>query len=267
MSGLQDSPEEFTTVESLRLLAAALQLGELLLADAAAGVLSAGPADHAINNILQDLDRGIYSERKQQRADICKSWASRVQTSLQGGVGWAHRWTRNLEAWKPATTYVKGRWSGRPSSVLEGEAERLAKIWDTQDKQHNNPVPRDIDDSVALGPMNGKILQEAARSFSATAASTWDGVHPRHLALITEQQADIVAQLMLLIESLGFIPSQIQAIISALRLKHKQQDKQATKPTMRSIGMMSGLYRAWARARQSAAREWEIHHRIPLINE
>ena len=217
-------------------------------------MLSAGPADHTINNILQDLDRAVDSERKQQRAESGKAWATWVQTSLQGGVGWAHRWTRNLEAWKPATTYVKGRWSGRPSSILEGEAERLANIWDTQDKQQNNPVPRDIDDSVALGPMNGKILQEAARSFSVTAASTWDGVHPRHLALITEPQADIVAQLILLIESLGYMPSQIQAISSVLILKHKQQDKQATKPAMRSIGMMSGLYRACAKVRQSAAR-------------
>ena len=29
--------------------------------------------------------------------------------------------------------------------------------------------------------------------------------------------------------------------------------------------MMSGLYRAWARVRQSAAREWERHHRRPFL--
>eukprot|EP00959_Pyramimonas_sp_CCMP1952_P056895 1187870-Pyramimonas_sp.AAC.1 len=28
---------------------------------------------------------------------------------------------------------------------------------------------------------------------------------------------------------------------------------------------MSGLYRTWARIRQSAAREWERHHRRPFL--
>eukprot|EP00959_Pyramimonas_sp_CCMP1952_P068094 1421263-Pyramimonas_sp.AAC.1 len=28
---------------------------------------------------------------------------------------------------------------------------------------------------------------------------------------------------------------------------------------------MSGLHRAWARTRQSAAREWERHHRQPFL--
>eukprot|EP00959_Pyramimonas_sp_CCMP1952_P462264 9482965-Pyramimonas_sp.AAC.1 len=34
---------------------------------------------------------------------------------------------------------------------------------------------------------------------------------------------------------------------------------------MGSIGMMSGLYRAWARVRQSAEREWERNHRRPFL--
>eukprot|EP00959_Pyramimonas_sp_CCMP1952_P023651 497082-Pyramimonas_sp.AAC.1 len=48
-------------------------------------------------------------------------------------------------------------------------------------------------------------------------------------------------------------------------MKHKQQDPQATKPAIRSIGMMSGLYRAWGRVRQSAARVWERHRRRPFL--
>eukprot|EP00959_Pyramimonas_sp_CCMP1952_P367362 7694300-Pyramimonas_sp.AAC.1 len=78
--------------------------------------------------------------------------------------------------------------------------------------------------------MTGGINLEAAKSFPLRIASTWDGLHPRHFALITEQLADLVAKQLLIIERLGFMPAQIQAIISVLAVKHKHQDPQATEP-------------------------------------
>eukprot|EP00959_Pyramimonas_sp_CCMP1952_P122423 2559364-Pyramimonas_sp.AAC.1 len=62
-------------------------------------------------------------------------------------------------------------------------------------------------------------------------------------------------------ERLGFMPPQTQAMISALIMKQKHQDPSATKPALRSIGMMPGRRRARVRFRQSAARAWERQHR------
>eukprot|EP00959_Pyramimonas_sp_CCMP1952_P231418 4837190-Pyramimonas_sp.AAC.1 len=48
-------------------------------------------------------------------------------------------------------------------------------------------------------------------------------------------------------------------------LKLKQQEDINAQPSFRSIGMPPALYRAWARLRRSAAREWEYHHKRPCI--
>jgi hypothetical protein len=182
VAGLQDAPEEFQEVESLKQgLLASQRLGELLISDSAAGTLAMGTADDAIGTLIEDLDKSIDSERSKSNLAASKAWASWVQTSLQGGVGWAHRWSRNLEAWKPASTFHRGQWSGRPSRILEGEAERLASIWDTQTRTQPNPVPGHIDDRVALGLLTGETVQAAAKSFPPRTASTWDGVHPHHV--------------------------------------------------------------------------------------
>eukprot|EP00959_Pyramimonas_sp_CCMP1952_P124035 2593330-Pyramimonas_sp.AAC.1 len=48
-------------------------------------------------------------------------------------------------------------------------------------------------------------------------------------------------------------------------LKLKQQEDIIAQPSFRSIGMLPALYRARARLRRSAAREWACHHKRPYV--
>eukprot|EP00959_Pyramimonas_sp_CCMP1952_P139280 2915064-Pyramimonas_sp.AAC.1 len=128
---------------------------------------------------------------------------------MKGGMGRAHRWTKKLEAWKPVPAVHRQRFSGRPPRILQVEADRLANIQDV----HTEAPPQWVsqtDDRVALGPSTPARLRKVCRSFPRNTGSTWDGVHPRHFAMLDDAQAELVCKMIELIEQIGHMPSQLQ---------------------------------------------------------
>ena len=61
---------------------------------------------------------------------------------------------------------------------------------------------------------------------------------------------------MYLIEQVGEMPSCLQGIVATLIPKLKGEEE-----AFRSIGMMPGLYRVWARVRAPLAKQWERSHK------
>jgi hypothetical protein len=103
-------------------------------------------------------------------------------------------------------------------------------------------------------------LKRAVKTFPRRTAQTWDGFHPRHFSLLSDQQLSIVADILHLVEQVGEMPSCLQGIIATLIQKIKGDEE-----AFRSIGMMPGLYRVWARCRAPLARQWEREHRDPAL--
>ena len=151
--------------------------------------------------------------------------------------------------------------TGKPPSILEGERDRLADIWGCQEQ----PAPwfeAPPDDWREIPAPTVDAFIKAAKTFPTTTASTWDGFHPRHYALLTEPQAQTVIELYRLMERAGVTPRQCRAIFGKMIPKHKVG---AEKVSLRSIGLLPSLYRHWSRLRQEEARNWEAQHRSPLL--
>eukprot|EP00959_Pyramimonas_sp_CCMP1952_P268563 5615428-Pyramimonas_sp.AAC.1 len=84
-----------------------------------------------------------------------------------------------LGAWNPNEVPWKGTWTGRPSRDLEREADRLGELWDTTYHRPRYHVPAGPHEP-SLPPIKPQHLIDAAKRFSHTTASTWDGFHPKH---------------------------------------------------------------------------------------
>eukprot|EP00959_Pyramimonas_sp_CCMP1952_P202828 4242020-Pyramimonas_sp.AAC.1 len=61
---------------------------------------------------------------------------------MKGGMGWARRWTKELEAWKPGSAVHRRRFSRRPQHILQVEADRLAKLRDVHTEAPSQSVPQ-----------------------------------------------------------------------------------------------------------------------------
>ncbi len=119
------------------------------------------------------------------------------------------------------------------------------------------------DSHLELTHLQAEQVLAASRSFSRRTAQTWDGFHPRHYALLTMEQAEVIVALVTFMERVGLTPSCTQAVMAKLIPKHKAESPD--KLCMRSIGLMPSLYRLWARMRQSVARDWESRNKTPLL--
>ncbi|CAK0812607.1 unnamed protein product [Prorocentrum cordatum] len=217
--GLQDPPAGFHIVLSLKgSLAAAISLCGLLQAGAAAGAPSAGAADQAIGTAPQDLVKtsSTSARRASQR---------RTNPGLRGFKHLTKEVSAGPEYGLATLTHggrpppISGMRSVVPAAFLE---VKQANISDTTSK---SPYLLRFQGTSTMGLLWGPCrarIQCAAKSFAASRASTWDEVHNGRLVLIAEQQADLIAQLLLMIGRLGFMPSQIQAVISVLITKRKQ---------------------------------------------
>ena len=151
----------------------------------------------------------------------------------------------------------KANFSSRPSAVLEGELERLEALWDSTD------LPLEDwkwEGELTLGEINPAEVRGAARSFPCSRCSTWDGFHPRHFAMLTDSQLQVIVLLLYSIEARRAFPKELRALIAVLILKLK-----GNKASHRALGIFPALYRLWARIRRRKLQAWELEHQLPFL--
>jgi hypothetical protein len=96
--------------------------------------------------------------------------------------------------------------------------------------------------------LQGRHLKAAALKFKfATTAP--DGLHPRHLAHLSDEGIQALADILNAAEIIGNFPDKLQSLIIAL----------FDKPTggTRPIGWYRAIFRVWARARRHLWQHWE----------
>jgi hypothetical protein len=100
------------------------------------------------------------------------------------GIGWAHRWSKPREPWKPTPVFHDGVWSGRPSVLLAAETKRLETLWQCA------PDPPPLDPPASLDHQLPQLsvtqLREALQTFSSSTAESYDGVHQSHLKMLED---------------------------------------------------------------------------------
>ena len=119
-----------------------------------------------------------------------------------------------------------------PVTVLEADRQRFAKLWCAIDSPHdpNNADARaqsqhvleeacaDTDD---LPRLDHRILRRASASFSHKTSTSYDGLHPRHFAMLSDDALDAIGELLMCIEGQGHWPAGIDAVTMALIPKPK----------------------------------------------
>jgi hypothetical protein len=258
---LQDAYSEFRSIPTLiQLYTRVQELTEALILDEHAGFDVPSINVAAFTDLLQAVDEVLDEELRLQASGHQKAWGEWVRNPVHAKTnGWAHRWTATRQPWRPLVA-SPGQ-SGQPLQILEDERRRLADIWGCQEMPATwFEAPPDAWRDLPA-PTADSFLR-AAKSFPSTTASTWDGFHPQHYALLNEAQVTVVLDLYRLMERAGVTPRQCRAIFGKLIPKHKAG---VEKVSLRSIGLLPSLYRHWCRLRQSEARTWESSNKSPLL--
>jgi len=106
--------------------------------------------------------------------------------------------------------------------------------------------------STPLPRLTHKSLRSAGNTFSHRTTATYDGVYPRHFALLSDSALKVIGIFLENIEKCGTWPSGIDTVAIALIPKPKGG--------VRPIGLFPGLHRLWTRARRDVTQAWEDEH-------
>ena len=191
-----------------------------------------------------------------------KSWKEWLLDKADKGWRRAHTYTRLPETWKPEEVPDgKGGLSGDPIALFLAACGKLQTLWGATDCTSYQSACDNLQFSLLTddtAPLNGTQLRTAARSFSPSTSSTYDGLHPRQFDSVSDEGLDALAALLNLVEDLGTWPPGIAAVVSTLIPKPKG----GTRP----IGLFSGIYRLWARSRLTVATAWERANDQPFFS-
>jgi hypothetical protein len=210
-----------------------------------------------IDRFLEAVSDAMEEEQRLQATTAQQRWRQWVKNSMGINAGWAHKWSRLSSVWKPPKGDLNVH--GRPTDKLDSEASRLSDIWGC--KRTRAPRFRASQQAMdELPPVTVEELRSAIHTFPRHTAHTWDGLHPRHFGLLSNLQLEVVIALMYLIEQTGELPTCLQGVVATLIPKLKGEEE-----SFRSIGMMPGLYRLWARVRAPIVKRWEREHRHPAL--
>jgi hypothetical protein len=206
-----------------------------------------------LTDLIQRLkDEGDKHEREEEKEAVRK-WKCWVAEGIDAGARNAHAYSRLNNEWIPTAVQVEGTGIMRssPSALLEAQRAKYEAIWEPTAEPRRIEWPT----REALPRLTAEEIGAASESFPWSTALTHDGIHPRHASLLCRKGKEAMGGLCEAIELLGALPSQLKLITMPL----------IGKPSggFRAIGMMTMLYRVWAKARRKYADEWEDAHKRP----
>ncbi len=206
--------------------------------------------------VTTEVQRQLRRAEHEERSEAAEAWKEWVAEGAAGGAKNAHRAVKLPQLWVPTTTTheVTGALTADPMQLLAAQRREYAGQWAARtDGQRRWYAHK----RVSLPRLSQDEIRSASRSVKHDTAQTYDGFHPRHMALICDEGLGILAELYEAAELIGSWPNQISLItLPAL-----------PKPDggYRLIGIFAAVYRVWARARRPLADEWEARHDRPYF--
>ena len=136
-----------------------------------------------------------------------RSWKEWLQEDSNAGNKHAHDSTRLPKEWTPASaTDAEGAITADPHAIISEEWSKFRKLWhaatnycgwwDPGNREHSNG-------EAGLPSLEHSALRQASCTFSHGTSSTYDGLHPRHFALLSNPALDTVGALLEAIEWAG----------------------------------------------------------------
>ena len=204
-------------------------------------------ADHALQ-----LARALENQASTvKQGEIHRYWKSSITETGATATKRAFMYTQLPEIVQEQAVLdsLTGVYTAEPTAVLNKAAKALADIWLCGDGPRRSGKKHPWGGGKPLARMTVKVLLEAARTFPNGTCYTFDGIHPRHFALLSYKSLLALSMIYETIECLGVMPEDIQHVMIALLAKPKGG--------FRPIALLPGVTRLHGRARKHEVDKWE----------
>ena len=192
--------------------------------------------------------------------DARAAWRLWVKTALYGGGKKAHQWVKGPQTWTPIQVVVDGVHRVAPQALLQVELERCKEVWGV-----GRPYSKEQPQSLMVPPALRRALPRLTPEQIATAglaspaakATSYDGIHPRHVGHLCREGRQVAAALWEACELSSTVPPQIHDVAAPLIPKKNGK--------LRDLGFFAGLIRVCTRARTDICRQWEAQNDRPFF--
>jgi hypothetical protein len=158
----------------------------------------------------------------EKRNGISK-WKEWLNDAKDKGLRRAHKYAKMPVKWTNVEVECEdGVMRADPIALLEKTREKLKKLWKADDDATGNCATQNgINDDgnnevlPKLTELSADELRNAAKSFSGSTASSFDGIHPRHGDAMSDEGLGALSAFLSLCEATGRWPNGINAVVSA----------------------------------------------------
>ena len=239
---------------------------------------------HAPADVLRRLAAAVCKRaaalEKKAATERRAAWRRRLQDGAKNGGRLAHRLSRLPPGQEPDRRDD----TGAPCDQ-QGAVHQRAEVWQKVWKAHppnvddfgvrggmglpadeaspaETPEPlRPSDFDLALAPTlpapSVARMRAVSRSFAVATSYGKDGLHPRHIAMLSDEGIQGFIDIFMAAERLWRLPKALEFIPFALLLRPDGGD--------RPIGLFAAALRVWMRHRREVARDWERSNSRPFF--
>ncbi len=152
------------------------------------------------------------------RSASLSAWRRWIMDGFTAGARNAHLFSRLPAEWKPTEVQTQeGAKASDPKAILDHQRTRYKLLWRAEEQ----PGGYTWTERDALVRLTADELREASRSFKRRTASTFDGFHCRHYALMGNGALDTLAAILETCERIGRMPTRLGLVTTPLLEKPK----------------------------------------------
>ena len=141
-----------------------------------------------------------------------KAWDQWIRDGWAAGASLAHKLSKLPEQWMPDVDKKDDPFSHDVIGRLEMERVKYTELWDgsTKERDHEPYHCKKTDRMPDITPSD---LLNAAETFTHTTSCTYDGIHPRHVALLSHEGRQALANILMACEAMGVWPDSVRVTI------------------------------------------------------
>ncbi len=204
---------------------------------------------HQVDEAAEEIHSELKKQTEQEARERKQKWHDWIREGFDAGARNAHAFSRLPAEWRPSVQkLVDGTITAEPTAILEGQRGKYAEMWAAGD----SPGGYSWKSRQALPRLQPGDLRTSSMTFRRRTATSHDGIHMRHYALLSDGALHVLSAILEICELLGTMPRQCRLVVTPLLEKPKGG--------FRPVCVYASLYRLWAKARQPVATAWEARY-------
>ncbi len=201
------------------------------------------------------ISEGRTAAEQDDKRHAEERWRAWIAEGADAGARNAHAAVRLPVQWSPTVVEdAQHVYTADPMKLLEAQRREYIGEWQAVETPAARSGWRAMPPLEAMSPAH---LRATALQVAERTTQTYDGFHPRHMALLSDPALAALGTLYQAMEAAAMWPTQIGLVtMPAL-----------PKPLggFRLIGIFAAVYRIWSKARRPEAQAWEDAHDRPYF--